>query len=315
MRGERRHLQTRSFASLLVAATLSCVVGCSVDKNGLTSRHQRPRRLRQCGASASVGGSAAVPPTVSAATVPAGPPELAGPPEPAATTTKAPADGARVEWARAEPAEPAPAEARLVEKAPADRARADTSSTRRSTCTRRLGDRHRRRSAGRSAPSTSHPDVPVCDTTHGMHRCGDTCVSNSSPDSCGTTSCAACPVPANATATCDGTMCGFTCTAGFMPSGGACVRACDTNCGATAISVPLPGGRFSGTGVEGHVGEQRIVRRQQCPRGGSIGIVLTETRRRLRDHARHEVRHGGGFTCGAVVAARGDSLQRQPRQP
>jgi hypothetical protein len=32
-----------------------------------------------------------------------------------------------------------------------------------------------------------------------------------------------------------------------MPVGSACVRACDTNCAATATPVPLPGGRFTGT--------------------------------------------------------------------
>ncbi len=196
-------MQTRSFASLLVAATLSCVVGCSVDKNGLTLDINGRGGSGNAGASASVGGSGGATGGLGGNGA-GGTPEPAGPPEPAATTTKAPADGARTEWARAEPAlGPAPAEARLVEKAPADRARGghviDASV-----------DVHDGSviDTGVDLPVDRAvdvgPDVPVCDTTHGMHRCGDTCVSNSSPDSCGTTSCAACPVPANATATCDG---------------------------------------------------------------------------------------------------------------
>ncbi len=91
------------------------------------------------------------------------------------------------------------------------------------------------------------PDIAVCDLAHGMHMCGDTCVSNTSIATCGPTSCTVCTAPANATATCNGATCSFTCNAGFMPVGSACVRACDTNCAATAIPVPLPGGRFTGT--------------------------------------------------------------------
>lgn len=91
------------------------------------------------------------------------------------------------------------------------------------------------------------PDISVCDLAHGMHMCGDSCVSNTSIATCGPTSCTACTAPANATATCNGAICGFTCNAGFMPVGSACVRNCDTNCAATAIPVPLPGGRFTGT--------------------------------------------------------------------
>jgi hypothetical protein len=91
------------------------------------------------------------------------------------------------------------------------------------------------------------PDVPVCDTAHGMHRCGESCVSNSSTANCGPTSCTACPVPANSSASCDGTMCGFVCNTGFTLFNNACVRTCDTNCATKATPVPLPGGRFTGT--------------------------------------------------------------------
>lgn len=128
---------------------------------------------------------------------------------------------------------------------------------------------------GVDLPIDIGPDVPACDTTHGMHRCGDTCVSNSSIASCGPTSCAPCVPPANASATCDGTTCGFTCGAGFTPVGGACVRTCDTNCAATATSVPLPGGRFPGmtTGTSANAGS--------CGGGNApeavFQIVLTET--------------------------------------
>jgi hypothetical protein len=91
------------------------------------------------------------------------------------------------------------------------------------------------------------PDLPVCDTAHGQHRCGETCVLNSSIANCGPTSCTACPVPANSVASCDGTSCGFICNVGFVPVNGACVRTCDMNCAIAATKVTVPGGRFTGT--------------------------------------------------------------------
>jgi hypothetical protein len=91
------------------------------------------------------------------------------------------------------------------------------------------------------------PDLPICDTAHGQHRCGETCVLNSSIANCGPTSCTACPVPANSVASCDGTSCGFVCNAGFVPVNGACVRTCDMNCAVAATRVTSPGGRFTGT--------------------------------------------------------------------
>lgn len=50
-----------------------------------------------------------------------------------------------------------------------------------------------------------------CD--NGYNLCGSSCVKNS-VQSCGA-SCSECTAPANATAKCDGTSCGFTCAAGF----------------------------------------------------------------------------------------------------
>ena len=91
------------------------------------------------------------------------------------------------------------------------------------------------------------PYLPVCDTAHGQHRCGETCVLNSSTASCGPTSCTPCPVPGNSTSSCDGTSCGFVCNPGFVAVSGACVRTCDTNCAIGATKVTLPGGRFTGT--------------------------------------------------------------------
>jgi hypothetical protein len=91
------------------------------------------------------------------------------------------------------------------------------------------------------------PDLPICDTAHGQHRCGENCVLNSSIANCGPTSCTPCPVPANSVASCDGTSCGFVCNAGFVPVNGACVRTCDMNCAVAATKVTLPGGRFTGT--------------------------------------------------------------------
>jgi len=128
---------------------------------------------------------------------------------------------------------------------------------------------------GSDLPVDGGPDVPGCDLAHGMHHCGDTCVSNSSIATCGPLSCTACTVPANGSATCDGAVCGFTCNAGFMPVGGACVRACDTNCGATAISVPLPGGRFTGT-TKGTSANSGSCGGNNAPEA-VYQIVLTET--------------------------------------
>ena len=79
----------------------------------------------------------------------------------------------------------------------------------------------------------------------GQHICNGACVSNSSPATCGT-ACTPCQPPANATATCDGTACGFTCNQGYTNCDGECVdtssdsrhcggcdRPCEGPCGST----------------------------------------------------------------------------------
>ncbi|MFN7131505.1 MAG: hypothetical protein ACK4N5_05440 [Myxococcales bacterium] len=74
----------------------------------------------------------------------------------------------------------------------------------------------------------------------GFHRCGNGCASDSSPLSCGA-SCAPCPAPPNATATCDGTSCGFVCNPGHHRCGDACVS--DTSpqsCGTSCSPCPAP---------------------------------------------------------------------------
>jgi hypothetical protein len=80
----------------------------------------------------------------------------------------------------------------------------------------------------------------------GTHACGETCSSNLSVSSCGT-SCTPCPVPSNATATCDGTSCGVACPNGYrlnlrgpdagmscceVPPGAVCDHLTDCGCAA-----------------------------------------------------------------------------------
>ena len=72
------------------------------------------------------------------------------------------------------------------------------------------------------------------------HCCGMACVSNNSIATCGA-SCTPCATPANATATCDGTACGFVCNVGFHDCGGPCVS--DTavaTCGASCTACVAP---------------------------------------------------------------------------
>lgn len=67
----------------------------------------------------------------------------------------------------------------------------------------------------------------------GFHRCGTSCLSNTSPAACGS-SCSPCSVPDHATATCDGRVCDFTCDTGFTRCGSICLdtRSDVYNCGA-----------------------------------------------------------------------------------
>ena len=59
-----------------------------------------------------------------------------------------------------------------------------------------------------------------CACKTGFHRCGGVCVSND-VEHCGP-SCSVCPTDPHGTATCDGTSCGITCSAGAKFCGGAC---------------------------------------------------------------------------------------------
>ena len=82
-------------------------------------------------------------------------------------------------------------------------------------------------------------DADAC--ASGSHSCAGVCVSNSSVERCGT-SCTPCTAPANATSTCDGTTCGFTCAVGFIgchaDGGAGCETAITTaeNCGGCGIT-------------------------------------------------------------------------------
>ncbi|MFO0679173.1 MAG: putative metal-binding motif-containing protein [Polyangiaceae bacterium] len=62
----------------------------------------------------------------------------------------------------------------------------------------------------------------------GTHNCSGSCVSNNSTSTCGA-SCSPCSPPSNATATCNGTSCGFNCNSGYI----ACSGACATNASKT----------------------------------------------------------------------------------
>jgi len=270
LRGERRRLQTRSFARLLVAATLSCLVGCSVDKNGLTLDINGRGGSGNAGASGGVGGGSGGASDGLGGKGAGGILGTGGNYDEGAggrgsggmgaggTGTGGTGTGGGATGGKGAGGSGVGGHVVDASVDVHDGSVIDTGVDLPVDRTADVG-----------------PDVPICDTTHGMHRCGDTCVSNLSPTSCGPTSCTACPLPANAMATCDGTMCGFTCNAGFMPVGAACVRTCDTNCAATAKPVPLPGGRFAGTtsGTSANSGS--------CGGGNApeavYQIVLTET--------------------------------------
>jgi hypothetical protein len=79
----------------------------------------------------------------------------------------------------------------------------------------------------------------------GKHECKGVCVSNMDIANCGT-SCTACPVPANGSATCNGLMCGVACAAGFHRCGMGCASNTSTaTCGTTSCTpcpVPANGG-------------------------------------------------------------------------
>ena len=78
---------------------------------------------------------------------------------------------------------------------------------------------------------------------NGEHLCGAACVSSASAQTCGA-SCAPCSVPANATATCNGTSCGYVCLQGFADCDGNAANGCESdlsrasNCGACGNVCP-----------------------------------------------------------------------------
>ena len=74
----------------------------------------------------------------------------------------------------------------------------------------------------------------------GMHVCAGQCVSDQSVESCGS-SCAPCAVPANGSATCDGTTCGVSCPSGTHACGASCVSDRDVaTCGSRCAPCPTP---------------------------------------------------------------------------
>jgi len=67
-----------------------------------------------------------------------------------------------------------------------------------------------------------------CECPAGQHRCDGRCVSNDSTATCGG-SCTPCAAPSGATATCDGTRCGFSCPRGSSMCDGRCVNTSSDN--------------------------------------------------------------------------------------
>src|SRR5207248_1710518 len=99
-----------------------------------------------------------------------------------------------------------------------------------------------------SCLSNTSPNSCGSSCASGSHACSNACVSNTSTSSCGA-SCTPCAPPGdvNAHATCDGTSCGVACNAGFHPAGGSCIEdSCadgirnqnesDVDCGGTCVA-------------------------------------------------------------------------------
>ncbi len=75
----------------------------------------------------------------------------------------------------------------------------------------------------------------------GTHNCNGLCQSNTSANSCGSSSCTPCSTPANGVATCDGTQCAFSCSVGYHLCGSACVANSGVaNCGTASCAACLP---------------------------------------------------------------------------
>jgi hypothetical protein len=65
-----------------------------------------------------------------------------------------------------------------------------------------------------------------CTCSAGFHQCGNVCVSDLDPDSCGA-SCTPCPAPPNSSASCDLSVCGFVCESTYERCDQMC---CPTSC-------------------------------------------------------------------------------------
>ncbi len=79
-----------------------------------------------------------------------------------------------------------------------------------------------------------------CECASGYHPCNGSCVSNSAITACGS-QCSSCYVPANGSATCDGTSCGISCN----PGNHRCAGSCSSNssvgtCGTACSPCPVP---------------------------------------------------------------------------
>jgi hypothetical protein len=90
----------------------------------------------------------------------------------------------------------------------------------------------------------------LCVCVSGFHLCGTACVSNSSPDHCGS-SCTPCPSVPNGVPDCNDGVCGIVCNAGFHLCSGACVsNSSPAHCGASCAPCPsVPNGTATCNGT------------------------------------------------------------------
>src|SRR5262249_55532203 len=124
-----------------------------------------------------------------------------------------------------------------------------------------------------TAPSNA---TPTCNGTcgfncvNGYHKCNGACAQNTSPMSCGTMSCNACPPPgiANGVATCDGTMCGVGCVAGYA----LCLNSNGTTNSCAAIATNWDTGSVEGWMFNGGGG---VFSTSTQIRHGNSGASLT----------------------------------------
>ena len=101
-----------------------------------------------------------------------------------------------------------------------------------------------------------------CACPANQHVCADVCVSNSSTQTCGA-SCSPCPARTNATATCNGTACGFTCNSGFGNCDGNAANGCETNLNTTDNHCGACGSACSAS--------------QACVSGSCVTVCTSET--------------------------------------